>query len=287
MYAFFQKQLNNAGNSSDSEVTIFNPEELWVTETGQIQTSIKGETTFSLNQKYFLKNELSIDELRAKIKELSVVTFNRKLTAAVFTGKYFSEKNEIEKYFLETDKNDFVLPVYLINPKNSNGKTLIWCSPEGKKAITEHEHFTYYLNEGFNIITADLPGIGELYGPEFAGDGFIQGVPFNYTFAANLAGLSIPGIHTEAIDLMVQFAQQKSKNNELQAISEGILSTAMLVFVSQKNVFSKVEFNNPLKFNTNFIKTEYYDPKLAYHIIPGSLSYFDFEEISKKLRIIK
>ena len=287
MYAFFQKHLNNTGNSSDSEVTIFKPEELWVTETGQIQTSIKGETTFSLNQKYFTKNELSVDELKEKIKELSGVKFNRKLTAAVFTGKYFSGETEIEKYFLETDKNDFVLPVYLINPKNPNGKTLIWCSPEGKQAILNHEQFNYYLNEGFTIITADLPGIGELFDAEFGGDGFIQGVPFNYTFGANLAGLSIPGIHAEAIDLLVQFAQQKFRTNELQAISEGVLSTAMLVFVSQKNAFTKIDFNNPLQFDSDFIKTEYYDPKLAYHIIPGSLSYFDFGEISKKLRIVK
>ena len=160
IYAFFQKHLNNPGNSSDSEVTIFKPEELWVTETGQIQTSIKGETTFSLNQKYFTKNELSVDELKEKIKELSGVKFNRKLTAAVFTGKYFSGETEIEKYFLETDKNDFVLPVYLINPKNPNGKTLIWCSPEGKQAILNHEQLNYYLNQGFTIITANLPGIG-------------------------------------------------------------------------------------------------------------------------------
>jgi len=218
---------------------------------------------------------------------LSEKLLNVTPSAPVKPGKYFSAETEIEKYFLETDKNDFVLPVYLIHPKNSNGKTLLWLSPKGKTAITEHEHFNFYLSEGFNIITADLPGIGELYDPEFAGDGFIQGVPFNYTFGANLAGLSIPGIHAEAIDLVVQFAQQKLKNNKLQAITEGVLSTAMLVFLSQKNVFTKVEFNNPLKFNTNFIETEYYDPKLAYHIIPGSLSYFDFEEISKKLRIVK
>ncbi len=286
MYAFFQKHLNNPGDNTDVEVDIFKPEELWVTPTGQLQTSNLGETVFSLNQRYFSKIELTEGELEEKIKELSGVEFKRKLTAAVYTGKYFSDETEIEKYFLENDNKDFVLPVYVIRNRNSNGKTLVWLSVEGKKSIIEHAQLGYYLSEGFNIVTADLPGIGELFDPDFAGDGYVQGVPFNYTFGANLVGKSIPGIHAEAIDLLVQFAQREFSDDKFQALSEGVMSTALLIFASQKNVFSEIKFDNALNFDYELIETEYYDPQKAYYIIPGSLSYFTFAEFGKKLKLL-
>lgn len=285
MYAFFQKHLNNPGDSTDKVVEIFKPEELWVTSTGQLQTSNIGVTVFNLNQKYFSKEELSATELKEKMKELSGVEFNRKLTAAVYTGKYFSEETEIEKYFLENNLNDFVLPVYVIKNKKPVGKTLVWLSPEGKKGLVKHPQLNYYLNEGYNLVTADLPGTGELFDPEFAGDGFIQGVPFNYTFGAHLVGKSIPGIHAEAIDLLVQFVQKAFNTDEIHALSEGEMSTALMVFTSQKNVFNQVKFEKALNFSNEFIETEYYDPQKAFHIIPGSLSYFNFQE-ARKLKIL-
>jgi cephalosporin-C deacetylase-like acetyl esterase len=286
MYTFFQKHLNNPGDNSDMEVEIFKPEELWVTPTGQLQTSEIGITVFNLNQRYFIKQELTENDLKEKIKELAGVEFNRELTAAVYTGKYFSEETEIEKYFLENDLEDFVLPVYAIKNKNPGGKTLLWLSPEGKKGVVKHTQLKYYLNEGYNIVTADLPGIGELFDPDFAGDGYVQGVPFNYTFGAHLVGKSIPGIHAEGIDLLVQFVQNKFNGEEIHALSEGELSTALLVFASQKNIFSQIKFEKALNFGNEFIEIEYYDPKKAFHIIPGSLSCFSFDE-ARKLKILK
>ena len=285
MYAFFQKHLQNPGESKDKEVEKFKPDELWVTPTGQLQTSLKGETVFTLNQKYYSKKELTKFEVREKIKELCGVEFNRNLTAAVYTGKYFTEQTEIDKYFLENDKNDFVLPLYLIKNKNPNGKTLIWLSPNGKNSITGHPHLNHYINEGFNMVTADLPGTGELHDPEFAGDGFIQGVPFNYTFGANLVGKSIPGIHAEAIDLIVQFIQNEFKNDEIHAISEGEFSTALIAYASLKKIFSKVELKSPTMFNKSILQTEFYNPAETYNLCPGILSYFTFEEFKQHIQL--
>ena len=286
MYAFFQNHLNNPGDSTDKIVEIFKPEELWVTKTGQLQTSNLGETVFSLNQKYFSKKDLSGAELNEKIKELAGVEFNRELTAAVYTGKYFSEETEIEKYFLENNQHDFVLPVYVFKNEKPNGKTLVWLSPDGKKGIVKHAQLNYYLNEGYNILTADLPGIGELFDPDFAGDGYVQGVPFNYTFGAHLVGKTIPGIQAEGIDLLVQFAEKEFPKTQLNALSDGELSTALLIFVSQKKVFSQVRFDRALKFGNDLIETEYYDPAKAYYVVPGSLPYFTFDEVTKKLNLM-
>jgi len=285
VYAFFQNHLKLPGNPTDNKIEPFATEELWVTETGQIGTLLQGKTVFDLNREYYSKQELTKQKLKEKIKELSGCEFDGDLTSAVYTGKIKTENFDVKKYFLENDKHDFALPVYLIENTEVSNKNLIWLFPEGKKEMLENPHLKSYLNQGYRVISIDLPGTGELFDAEFTGDGFVKGVPFNYTFGANLAGKSIPGIQAEAIDLAVQFIQNEFPDSEIHAISEREASTALLVYASQKDSFSKLNFNKAFDFNSNFIETEYYDPEKAYHIVPGSLSFFDFDEAVRKLKL--
>jgi cephalosporin-C deacetylase-like acetyl esterase len=281
VYTFFQKHLQLPGDNSDVAVDTFGVEELWVTPTGQLQSSIKGETTFQLNQKYFSKKEISQTQLKRKITELAGIELVRNLSAAVYTGKIGSDNFEIEKYFLENDKADFALPVYVVKNKTQpSNKILVWLSTKGKENILVDDFRNDFLNAGYTIISADLPGIGELFDAGFSGDGFIKNVPFNYTFGANLAGKSVAGIQAESIDLLMQFvAQQNTQKNKIDALVEGELNSSFLHFTSLKNPFSKTVLVNPLESNLSLIKTEFYDPKLAYAVVPGSLPYYDFTDL--------
>jgi hypothetical protein len=51
MYAFFQKHLQTPGKPDEEEVEFCSAEELQKTTTGQLSTSLNGETIFSLNRK--------------------------------------------------------------------------------------------------------------------------------------------------------------------------------------------------------------------------------------------
>jgi len=281
VYAFFQKHLQLPGDNSDVAVDTFEVEELWVTSTGQLQSSIKSATTFQLNQKYFSKKEITRVQLKKKITELAGIELDRNLTAAVYTGKIVADDLEIKKYFLENDKADFALPVYVLNGTNSSSeRILVWLSTKGKEQILNSVISKDLIKKGYTIISADLPGIGELFDAEFSGDGFIKKVPFNYTFGANLAGKSIPGIQAESIDLLMQFvAQQNSQQNKIDALVEGELNSSFLHFTSLRNPFSKIVLLNPLESNLSLIKTEYYNPKLAYAVVPGSLPFYDFKDL--------
>jgi len=280
LYAFFQKHLQLPGDNSDQEIKPFTVEELWCTPTGQVGTSLKGETVFSLNQKYFREEKVPQNELKAKIAETAGIDFNRKLDAAVFTGKIVSENFEVKKYFLENDKTDYALPIYVISKLNSKTtKNLVWLPEEGKEKILDSSFLAEFLNAGYTIISADLPGVGELKDPGFSGDGFVKNVPFNYTFGANLAGKSITGIQAEAIDLLVQFIQNEFQDIKNDAIAEGIMSSPLLHYSVLKNPFNKTVLVNPLESNRNLIQTEYYSPKLAYGVVPGSLSFYDFKDL--------
>jgi hypothetical protein len=280
LYAFFQKHLQLPGDNSDNEIKPFTVEELWCTPTGQVGTSLKGETVFSLNQKYFKEKKVTQNELQAKITETTGIVFNRKLTTAVFTGKINSGNFEIKKYFIENDKKDYALPVFVISkPSLKTTKNLVWLPEEGKLKILDSPLLDEFLDAGYTVISVDLPGVGELNDPAFGGDGFVQKVPFNYTFGANLVGKSIAGIQAEAIDLLVQFIQKDFPGTVSDVFAEGIKSSPILHFSILKNSFKKTVLVNPMESNQSLVETEYYSPKLAYAVVPGSLPLYDSKDL--------
>ena len=74
IYAFFQKHLNNPGDATDYEVEAIPVEEFWVTETGQLATSLKGETIYSLNKELVEKQVAELESRRSSMNEhLSMV----------------------------------------------------------------------------------------------------------------------------------------------------------------------------------------------------------------------
>lgn len=156
---------------------------------------------------------------------------------------------------------------------------MVWLPEEGKEKILDSPLLAEFLNGGYTIISADLPGIGELNDPTFRGDGFIQKVPFNYTFGANLVGKSIAGIQAEAIDLLVQFIQKDFPGTETDVFSEVIMSSPLLHYSVLKNSFNKTVLLNPLESNLSLIQTEHYSPKLAFGVVPGSLPLYDFKDL--------
>jgi hypothetical protein len=284
LYAFFQKHLQLPGDNSDHEITPFKYEELLSTPSGQAGSSLKGETVFSLNQKYFKKIEIPQNELKGKIAEVSGIKFDRKLSSAVFTGKIIVTGFEVQKYFLENNKKDFALPVYLISKAGlKTTKNIVWLSEKGKEKIIDSPLLAEFLNAGYTVISTDLPGIGELRDPKFRGDGFVQNIPFNYTFGANLVGKSIPGIQAEALDLLVQFVQKQFPANKIEILAGENMESTVLHYSVLKNVFVKIVLLNPLQTNINLVKTEYYDPKPAFNMVPGSFSFYDFNDLVKFL----
>ncbi len=282
LYAFFQKHLNLPGSPTDTETTPFPAEELWVTPNGQVGTSYKCETVFSLNQKYFKGKTSTLVGLKENVARTAGITFERKLTAAVYTGKFSKDEVEVEKYFLENNRNDFALPVYVIKKEGlGRGNIVVWFHPGGKEKVLDDPNLTELVNLGHIIVSADLPGIGELHDPEFTGDGVVQGVPFNYTFGANLVGKSIPGIQAEAIDLLMQFIENDMRflQKEKHALIQGLAASAFLHYGVLKKAFGKAAFMEFPEPNLSLVNKEYYDPMAAFTVAPGCLLNYDLTDL--------
>jgi hypothetical protein len=286
LYAFFQKHLKLPGDPTDSETAPFTVEELWVTPTGQVGISFDCETVFSLNRNYFAGKKVQESGLPEIVAQTAGIDFQRKLTAAVYTGKFIKNDVLVQKYFLENNREDYALPVYVVRNENDNsGKLVVWFHPEGKERVLEEPLLTEFVQDGHTVVCADLPGTGELNDPEFSGDGVIQGIPFNYTFGANLAGKSIPGIQAGAIDLVHQFihAEEEFARKEKIAVVQGLATSAFLHFATVKQSFRKAVFLNFPNSAFELLKDEFYNPEEAFVVAPGSLLHYDYPDLTEYL----
>lgn len=284
LYSFFQQHLNLPGDAKDVETTPFTVEELWVTPTGQVGTSYACETVFSLNRKFFTGTKVPKAGLPEIVAQNAGIDFRRKLTAAVYTGKFASADFQIEKYFLENSWNDYALPAYVMKNESGNSqKLMVWFHPDGKENLLNDSQVAEAVQNGYTVIAADLPGTGELKDSEFTGDGVIQGIPFNYTFGANLAGKSIPGIQAEAIDLLMQFTQKKFPGHPAEAVVQGNAAPAVLQYAVLKKPFAKITLYEFPETTEELIRQEYYDPAVAFSVVPGSLIFYDLPDLTRYL----
>ena len=282
MYAFFQKFLNMPGNNEEIETEPFPAEELWSTQTGQVRSSKKGETVSSLNKTYFQRKQVPDNQLQKRITHLAGIEFNHNLTSSVFTGKVLRDEIVVEKYFLENQLEDYVLPVYVARKKGTDPeKILVWIKPEGNVEFLQSKLINTMINQGYTVISADLPGTGELNNPDYTGDGSIGQVRFNYLFGANLVGKSIAGIQAEAIDLLIQFihTDTRFKLKKIHAWVEGTASVAFLHYTAFNHPFEKSVLITQFPSEKELVDEAIYDPEEAFYVVPGSLPYYQLSDL--------
>src|SRR5690606_25513146 len=149
--------------NEDVKTEPFPAASLWSTNTSQIGSSKKGETISSLNKTYFQREQLPIDQRSEKIAHLAGIRFDRNITSSVYTGKVLRDDIVVEKYFLENQLEDYVLPVYVgrIDGIDSD-KILVWLHPEGNATFLQKDLVKMMMKQGYIVISADLPGWGEL-----------------------------------------------------------------------------------------------------------------------------
>ena len=98
------------------------------TETGQVATSLKGETIYSLNRKVvknqiaklkFIRTSEDFDErilaVGADAKHLSGFKYPENFGKAVFSGRYVKMDYVLEKYLIP-GSGDYMLPAALFIP---------------------------------------------------------------------------------------------------------------------------------------------------------------------------
>ncbi len=230
MYAFFQEHLKNPGNPKDEDIQLLTNEELQVTQTGQVSTSLGGETVFSLNAREAEKLSANLNE-RRKTPEIflpEAVSSAMKLSGyiepgetgnPVFTGRVLRDNYLIEKYFIRGEGN-YVIPYLLFKPANPADKTIIYLHPSGKSAeASVGGEIEKYVNQGITVLAPDLVGTGEIGPGTLHGDAYFKGVSHNLWYASMLIGRSITGIQAGDVSRLVKIIKTNNANAEIMVLA--------------------------------------------------------------------
>lgn len=291
MYSFFQKHLNNPGSNKDEEVRLLTKEELRVTKTGQVSTSMGGETVFSLNRK---EADILVEKLYGARKSRGV-SYNEVIMAArrlsgyrdpssadkpVFVGRILRNSYMVEKYFVKGE-GDYVIPYLIFRPADKGNKTMIYLHPSGKSdEATAGKEIEKFVSMGITVIAPDLIGIGEMGPGALRGDAFFAGASHNLWYAAMITGRSITGIQAGDLNKLVRLIKAGDKDTEIIGFARKQMASVLLhsaVFSGEFKSLILVE--SCLSFRS-IVQNRFYNPHFILSSIPGALKEYDLPDLA-------
>jgi hypothetical protein len=294
LYAFFQKHLMLPGSAEEQEVEYLTEQELQKTSTGQLSTSLGGETIYSLNcqeaeksisllqksRENLLKHLLEVPEAAKKLSGYKKPSFS---DDPVFTGRTQKEGHVIEKYFVKGEGN-YVLPYFLIVPEKANNKAVIYLHHEGKKGLTEEkDELKWLVENGFTVLAPDLLGTGELGNGAIKGDAYIDNISYNIWYTAMLIGKSILGIQAADVVKLSHLLKKKNNIEEVFGIAREEMSPVLLHAAVFDPVISRVALIKPYSSYRSFVINRFYEPRFVYSLVPGALKAYDLPDLASSL----
>jgi dienelactone hydrolase len=316
-YAFFQKYLNNPGDPTDETIGLFDEKELWVTPTGQVATSLKGETLFSLNEKYTVEvvkkqqsekqnNPDFYNDIAEKAKTLTGYTEPALPDDIIFSGRLWRDDCSIEKYLVK-GVHDYYIPVLWLSSGSKTGEIILLLDDKGKaSAAAKGGMAEQFVQQGYQVVVPDLSGFGELSGEFKGGDAIISGVPLNIWYAGILTHKSPLAIRIEEIKILVDFIKQSHTQFSEQltvtpsplsfgegpgvrcsAIASGTLSADLLHSAVINKEFDKIALINPLISYHSIVREKNYHPKFAMSALPGVIGHYDLPDLVAALFPLK
>lgn len=294
MYAFFQQHLDNPGSSEDLQVEYLSGEDLQVTVTGQVVTSFRAESVYSLNrrdadimlQEQGRSGELSgshSDNILRKARYLSGYRDPDTISEPVLTGIIRREGYTIEKYFI-TGESEYPVPYLIMVPDHANGAGVICLHPSGKAGIIAGDvEMEWMVKQGHTVLAPDLIGQGETGPGDFAGDSEIDGVSYNLWFASMLAGRSITGIQAADINRLAVLFKQHYSLREVFGVAFRETAPALLHAAAFHPVISRVALIDPLFSYKDIVFSRIYNPAHLYGLVPGALTGYDLPDLAAGL----
>lgn len=287
IYRFFQKHLSLPGNPMDEEVTILKPEETRATKTGQIATSLGGETVFSLNKtvaEKFYRNLVNArtnnaDHLRlVRLKSAGLSGYHApgRDPRYVYRGSYQRDGYTVGMYVV-TGQGGYPIPVLLAVPDGGNKyPPVVYIHPDGKEAaIAPGGEIEKIVKQGYIVASPDLSGVGELK-PSVRFDA-------EASFSAILIGRSIVGIQAADIVSVTNFLKglPNVSADEIRAIAFGEECPALLhAAVFEPSISNVALVNAPVSYY-DITQSKMYDWSQSFNWgIAGVLTAYDLPDLA-------
>jgi len=297
LYAFFRSALDLPGPSADEPVEIPAFDELNVTATGQLATSLKGETVFSINRVEAVKRLGELERSRANpeshrravlasARELSGYRAPEAGAEAVFTGRWQRDGYSVEMFFIQGE-GQYVIPFLVFVPGGGGSHpAVIYLHPDGKAADAQPgAAIEALVKRGHLVLAPDLVGLGEMGPGAFQGDASnfkLGSANYNYWFAAIQVGRSLTGVRAGDLVRVANYLKGRADADvtRLAAVSLGELSAVLLHAAALDESIKQVALVDPLLSWSSLVLNEYYAPKFVPHAVAGSLGRYDFADLA-------
>jgi hypothetical protein len=291
MYAFFQKHLQLPGSPAEEDVDLPTEQELQKTTTGQLSTSLGGETAFSLNrneaEKFINKLQASrsdntghLSEALKSARKLSGYKEPVVINEPVFTGRIPREGYVIEKYFVKGE-GDYVIPYLLFKPEKSNLKAILYLHPSGKSAeASVGGEMEWFAKNGFTVLSPDLIGKGETGPGDFRGDAYIDSISYNIWFISMLIDRSLVGVRSGDI---VRLTQLLEKKFEVYGVAKKEMTPLLLHAAAFYPAITRIALIEPYSSYASIVMNRFYNPKFVHSTVPGALTSYDLSDLEASL----
>jgi cephalosporin-C deacetylase-like acetyl esterase len=290
LYAFFQQHLNNPGSNSDDDVDLLTLQELQVTKTGQVTTSLNSETIFSLNAKEAstLIDQLNISRANnpdfiansvGAAKKISGFQTSENVENPVFTGRFQKEGYVLEKYFVK-GSGIYIIPYVILKPDHPNNKALLYLHPEGKSAQADAGgEMEYFVKKGFTVYAPDLIGVGEMGPGEFKGDSYIQGISYNVWFVSMLVGKSIVGTRASDVVLLTQLIGKNKDFQDIYSVARKQMAPVLIHAAAFEKSISRIALIDSYISYESIVKSRFYQPAFLHSTVAGALISYDLPDL--------
>lgn len=299
MYAFFQEHLNNPGQAHDEETELLREEEMQITATGQLSTSLGGETVFSLNRKVAEKLMDTLQKSRQNLsthlpqvveaaKTLSGYTAPEPVAEPVFTGNVLRDGYVIEKYFVKGE-GDYIVPYLLFVPEKPNHKALIYVHPSGKQAEAQPGgEIEGLVNNGFTVLAPDMIGNGEMGPGDFSRKNYflhapMEGLSYLIWNGFLLIDKTIAGLRAADVVRLSGILKNDPAITDIFAVARKESAPVLLHAAAFEPAISGVALINPVSSYRSVVTTRLYEPGFIENAVPAALTGYDLPDLAASL----
>ena len=284
VYAFFQENLNMPGDPSDLEVTISRQEELKITPTGHVASSLENaETVFSLNREKSgelikkinisrANQEQHFSKILSEARDLSGYITPISNTRPVFRGRYQRDGYAVEMYALQGE-GEYVVPLLVFVPHEiNNAPAVIYLHPEGKTAdAARGGKIEQLVKEGYIVAAPDVIGTGEVY---------CNGVDRN-NFLAIMIGRSVTGIQAGDVGRVINFLKGRPDVDpgRIGAVAFNQMGPVLLHAAAFNNSISSVTLAGSLVSYQGIANNKFYDSGFMNYYVAGALTLYDLPDL--------
>jgi len=290
--------LNQPGLSDDEKVTLFDPQELWVTESGQVQLTLKGKTCFDLIHTTAVSQRKELEKKRQAQKSDVFVDQARQLCGyrelikplnRIYHGRYERDGYYIERWII-SGEGDYPVPFLLWKPKSKGPfPAVLYLHPEGKTMHSAPgETLEQLVKAGYIVVTPDLVGTGEMGPGRFRGDAYSFKVgtgAYNLWFAGIQIGRSLVGVHASDIKRLVDFitAYETVDANQISAVAFKDLAPALAHAAAFDTRIRQLVQIEPLISFYALVNHEYYAPEWIQSTVAGALTAYDLPDLYRAI----